>query len=132
MLILPAIDLLDGRPVRLRQGDFDRVTRFGEDAIALARRWADAGADWLHVVDLDGARSGQWRNLALIAEIASAVRIPIQAGGGARQMSDVQAALAAGVSRVIVGTAAIESPSTFGSWAAHFGERLPGRRQSRR
>jgi phosphoribosylformimino-5-aminoimidazole carboxamide ribotide isomerase len=124
MLILPAIDLLDGRPVRLRQGDFDRVTRFGDDAVALARRWADAGATWLHVVDLDGARIGQWRNLPLIAEIASAVRVPVQAGGGARSMGDVEAALAVGVARVVVGTAAIESPSTFQPWAARFGDRL--------
>jgi phosphoribosylformimino-5-aminoimidazole carboxamide ribotide isomerase len=124
MLILPAIDLLDGRPVRLRQGDFDLVTRFGDDAVALAHRWVDAGAPWLHVVDLDGARSGQWRNLPLIAEIASAVRVPIQAGGGARRMDDVEAALAVGVARVVVGTTAIESPSTFQAWAARFGDRL--------
>jgi phosphoribosylformimino-5-aminoimidazole carboxamide ribotide isomerase len=124
MLILPAIDLLDGRPVRLRQGDFDQVTRFGDDAVALARRWADAGATWLHVVDLDGARSGQWRNLPLIAEIASAVQIPVQAGGGAREMADVEAALAVGVARVVVGTAAIESPSSFRPWAARYGDRL--------
>jgi len=124
MLILPALDLLDGRPVRLRQGDFDRVTHFGNDAVGLARRWVDAGATWLHVVDLDGARHGQWRNLPLIAEIASAVPVPVQAGGGAREMGDVEAALAAGVARVVVGTAAIESPSTFQPWAARFGERL--------
>jgi phosphoribosylformimino-5-aminoimidazole carboxamide ribotide isomerase len=124
MLILPALDLLGGRPVRLRQGDFDRVTRFGDDAVALARWWADAGARWLHVVDLDGARSGQWRNLPLIAEIASAVQIPVQAGGGAREIADVDAALAVGVARVVVGTAAIESPSTFQPWAARFGDRL--------
>jgi phosphoribosylformimino-5-aminoimidazole carboxamide ribotide isomerase len=124
MLILPAIDLLDGRPVRLRQGDFDRVTRFGDDAVALARRWVDAGATWLHVVDLDGARNGQWRNLPLIAEIASAVRVPVQAGGGAREIGDVEAALAVGVARVVVGTAAIESPATFHPWATRFGDRL--------
>ncbi len=124
MLILPAIDLLDGRPVRLRQGDFDRVTRFGDDAVALAQRWVDLGAEWLHVVDLDGARSGQWRNLPLIAQIASAVPVPVQAGGGAREMGDVEAALAVGVARVMVGTVAIESPTTFQSWAARFGDRL--------
>jgi phosphoribosylformimino-5-aminoimidazole carboxamide ribotide isomerase len=110
--------------VRLRQGDFDEVTRFGDDAVALARRWADAGATWLHVVDLDGARRGQWRNLSLIADIVSAVRVPVQAGGGAREMSDVEAALEVGVGRVVVGTAAIESPSTFQPWATRFGDRL--------
>src|SRR6266481_5755794 len=110
MLIFPAIDLLEGRPVRLRQGDYDRVTRFGEDAVAMARRWADAGAEWLHLVDLDGARDGQWRNLPLIAQVALSVSIPVQAGGGARHLDDVAAALAAGVARVVVGTTAIESP----------------------
>ena len=124
MVILPAIDLLDGRPVRLRQGDFDRVTRFGDDAVTLAQRWVDEGAEWLHVIDLDGARSGQWCHLPLIAEIASAVAVPVQAGGGAREMGDVEAALSAGVARVVVGTAAIESPSTFQRWATRFGHRL--------
>ncbi len=124
MLILPAIDLLDGRPVRLRQGDFERVTRFGDDAVALARRWVDAGAEWLHVVDLDGARDGRWRNLRVIAEIASAVPVPVQAGGGAREMGDVEAALEVGVARVVVGTSAIESPSTFEPWASRFGDQL--------
>lgn len=124
MLIYPAIDLLDGRPVRLRQGDFGRVTRFGDDAVALAQRWVDAGAPWLHVVDLDGARRGQWRNLPLIARIASAVPIPVQAGGGAREIGDVETALGAGVARVLVGTAAIESPSAFRLWAARFGRRI--------
>lgn len=124
MLILPAIDLLDGRPVRLRQGDFQQVTRFGDDAVGLARAFAEAGAPWLHVVDLDGARRGGWRNLALIAEIVAAVPIPVQAGGGARRIDDVEAALTRGVARVVVGTAAIESPAGFGEWTARFGERL--------
>jgi phosphoribosylformimino-5-aminoimidazole carboxamide ribotide isomerase len=124
MLILPAIDLLGGRPVRLRQGDFDQVTRFGEDAVALARGFAADGAPWLHLVDLDGARRGHWCNLEVIARIAAAVDVPVQAGGGAREMRDVEAALESGVARVIVGTAAIESPSTFQPWASRFGDRL--------
>lgn len=124
MLILPAIDLLDGGPVRLEQGDFSKITRFGRDAVAIARRFAADGAPWLHLVDLDGAREGHWRNLGLIAEIAAAVHIPVQAGGGARQMGDVEAALERGVARVIVGTAAIESPGDFRVWVNRFGERL--------
>ncbi len=124
MLILPAIDLLGGRPVRLRQGDFDQVTRFGDDAVALARGFAADGAPWLHLVDLDGARSGHWGNLEVIAQIVSAVRVPVQAGGGARELRDVEAALEVGVARVVVGTAAIESPSTFQPWARRFGHRL--------
>jgi phosphoribosylformimino-5-aminoimidazole carboxamide ribotide isomerase len=124
LLILPAIDLLGGRPVRLRQGDFDQVTRFGDDAVALARGFAAEGAPWLHLVDLDGARRGDWCNLEVIARIAAAVDVPVQAGGGAREMRDVEAALESGVARVVVGTAAIESPSTFQPWASRFGDRL--------
>jgi phosphoribosylformimino-5-aminoimidazole carboxamide ribotide isomerase len=124
MLILPAIDLLDGGLVRLEQGDFDRVTRFGRDAVATARRFCADGAPWLHVVDLDGARAGHWCNLDLIAKIAAAVDVPVQAGGGARQMDEVEAALRRGVARVVVGTAAIESPADFRVWANRFGERL--------
>jgi phosphoribosylformimino-5-aminoimidazole carboxamide ribotide isomerase len=124
MLIIPAIDLLGGRPVRLRQGDFDQVTGFGDDAVGLARQFAAAGAPWLHVVDLDGARAGAWRNLDLIAEIAASVPSPIQAGGGARSIEAVDAALRRGVARVVVGTAAVESPTSFAAWTARFGPQL--------
>lgn len=124
MLIFPAIDLLEGRPVRLRQGDYRQVTGFGDDAVALAQRFAAEGAPWLHVVDLDGARRGGWRNLEVIARIAAAVQVRVQAGGGIRQIGDGEQALAVGVARVIVGTAAIESPAGFGQWASHFGDRL--------
>src|SRR6202165_664453 len=128
MLILPAIDLLGGRPVRLRQGDFNQVTRFGDDAVALARRLVADGAEWLHVVDLDGARVGQWRTLAVIARIVSAVPVPVQAGGGARKVGDVEAALELGVARVVVGTAAIGWPPTLPAWGSRFGGGLGGTR----
>lgn len=124
MKVLPAIDLLDGRPVRLRQGDFDQVTRFGDDAMALARCFEAQGAEWLHVVDLDGARSGRWRNLEVIAQLVAAVSLPVQAGGGAREMPDIEAALEVGVARVVVGTAAIASPTTFEGWARRYGDRI--------
>jgi len=124
MKVLPAIDLLGGRPVRLRQGDFDQVLRFGDDAVALARRFAATGAEWLHLVDLDGARHGGWRNLEIIARIVAAVSVPVQAGGGARELRDVDAALEVGVARVVLGTAAIASPTTFGRWAGRYGDRL--------
>ena len=124
MLIIPAIDLIDGQPVRLRQGDFGRVTTFGRDAVALARRYAASGASWLHVVDLDGARSGRWCNLDVIEKIAAAVPIPVQAGGGARRIRDVEEALDRGVARVLVSTAAIESPGEFAAWARRFGAGL--------
>jgi phosphoribosylformimino-5-aminoimidazole carboxamide ribotide isomerase len=124
VLIIPAIDLLDRHAVRLEQGDFSRVTDFGSDPIALASGFADAGAPWLHVVDLDGARRGHWCHLDLIADIVAATGVPVQAGGGARDLAQVEAALARGVARVIVGTAATESPAVAASWAARFGPRL--------
>ena len=124
MKVLPAIDLLDGRPVRLRQGDFGQVTRFDDDAPTLARRFEAGGAEWLHVVDLDGARRGQWRNLSVIAELVAATALPVQAGGGARTMNEVEAALEVGVTRVVVGTAAITSPAAFEGWAHRYGDRI--------
>jgi phosphoribosylformimino-5-aminoimidazole carboxamide ribotide isomerase len=124
MKVLPAIDLLGGRPVRLRQGDFGQVTRFDDDALTLARRFEAGGAEWLHVVDLDGARSGRWRNLSVIAELVTATSLPVQAGGGARTMDEVEAALEVGVTRVVVGTAAITSPAAFEGWAHRYGDRI--------
>ena len=100
------------------------MTESGSDALELARSFADRGAPWLHIVDLDGARAGRWCNLELVGEIAKAVPVPVQLGGGARQMQDVDAALERGVARVIVGTTAIESPSSFTEWTARFGDRL--------
>src|SRR5437870_13246145 len=101
MLIIPAIDLLNGHAVRLEQGDFARVTDFGSDPIALALGFAEAGAPWLHVVDLDGARLGHWSHLDVIGDIAAAAAVPVQAGGGARDLGQVEAALERGVARVI-------------------------------
>ena len=124
MLIIPAIDLLGGNAVRLEQGDFTRVTDFGSDPIALALGFAEAGAPWLHVVDLDGARLGHWCHLDVIGEIAAAAGVPVQAGGGARDLAQVEAALERGVARVIVGTTATESPAVAASWTARFGARL--------
>src|SRR5690242_2628839 len=122
MILLPAIDLLGGQPVRLRQGDFESVTRFADDAVTLARRYQAGGVEWLHLVDLDGARSGHWRNLDVIAQVVAAVSVPVQAGGGAREMGDVEAALELGVSRVVVGTTAVTSPAAFEAWAGRYGE----------
>ena len=124
MLIIPAIDLLGGRAVRLEQGDFARVTDFGPDPVALARGFAEAGATWLHVVDLDGARQGHWCHLDVIAQIVAAAGVPVQAGGGARDVGQVEAALELGVARVIVGTAVAESLARAASWAARFGPQL--------
>jgi phosphoribosylformimino-5-aminoimidazole carboxamide ribotide isomerase len=110
--VLPAIDLRDGRIVRLRQGDFAAETAYGGDAPDVARGYADAGAGWIHVVDLDGARAGEPRQLALVERIVEAVagRLSVELGGGLRTDAAVETALDAGVARVAVGTAALRDP----------------------
>jgi phosphoribosylformimino-5-aminoimidazole carboxamide ribotide isomerase len=105
-----AIDLLGGRCVRLQQGDYDRVTEFGDDPVAQAEAWAEQGAPWIHVVDLDAARSGEPVNREVIGQIAAAVGVPVQVGGGVRSREDAEALWSAGVSRVVMGTAALEQP----------------------
>ncbi|MCY3862808.1 MAG: 1-(5-phosphoribosyl)-5-[(5-phosphoribosylamino)methylideneamino]imidazole-4-carboxamide isomerase [bacterium] len=110
MQIYPAIDLRAGRCVRLYQGSYDAETAYSDDPVGQARQFADAGASWLHVVDLDAARTGDPVNLAVIAAIADTVDVPVQTGGGVRSL-DAAAALAdAGVARVVIGTAAVETP----------------------
>lgn len=110
MEVIPAIDLLDGACVRLRQGDYDQVTRFGDDPVAMARKWQQLGAQRLHLVDLDGARRGEPSNDAAIKAIAAALTIPVQLGGGVRSGERAKDLLACGVDRVILGTAALENP----------------------
>jgi phosphoribosylformimino-5-aminoimidazole carboxamide ribotide isomerase len=107
MKLYPAIDILGGSAVRLRQGSYEQSTVYSDSPLSAAKAWADAGASVLHIVDLDGARSGAPVNLDLVAEIAFAVAIPIQLGGGLRSVQSVEAALAAGVAQVILGTAAL-------------------------
>lgn len=110
MIIYPAIDMKDGRCVRLLQGRAEDVTDYG-DPCEVARRWAQAGARWIHLVDLDGAFSGQGKNREVIARIAQEQSVPVQLGGGVRTMADVEDRLErVGVSRVILGTAAVENP----------------------
>lgn len=110
MIVYPAIDLRGGRCVRLLQGAFDRETVYGDDPVAMARRWEAAGARWLHVVDLDGARAGRPVQTDLVRAICAAVEIPVQVGGGLRAAAAVETVLAAGAARVVVGTAAVEDP----------------------
>jgi phosphoribosylformimino-5-aminoimidazole carboxamide ribotide isomerase len=111
--LYPAIDLRDGRVVRLTKGDYDAETVYGDDPIGVASSFADAGAPWVHVVDLDAARSGVPVNRPVIARIAEAVsrRAQLQTGGGVRTLADVQALADAGVSRVVMGSAAVADPS---------------------
>ena len=122
--VIPAIDLCGGRVVRLRQGDYAQQTTYAADPRELAQRYADAGARWLHLVDLDGARSGGLENLAVIQAIASS-GMQIQAGGGVRGEDDVQRLFDAGVQRVVLGSVAIRDPELVAGWLAkHGAERL--------
>ena len=110
MQLFPAIDLRGGRCVRLYQGSYDAETVYSDDPVDQARQFADAGASWLHVVDLDAARTGDAVNLPVIAAIANAVDVPVQTGGGVRSMDAAVALAEAGVARVVIGTAAVENP----------------------
>jgi phosphoribosylformimino-5-aminoimidazole carboxamide ribotide isomerase len=111
MQIIPAIDLLDGHCVRLHQGDYDQVTRFNDDPVAQALAWQRQGAERLHLVDLDGARTGQPLNDQAVKAITSALSIPVQLGGGVRSAERAEELLAWGLDRVILGTVAIEQPN---------------------
>ena len=110
MIVYPAIDLRAGRAVRLEQGDFARETVYDDDPVAVARAFEVAGAEWIHVVDLDAARTGEPANLAKIEAIATAVSCRVQVGGGVRSAEAAGALLLAGAARVVVGTAAVEHP----------------------
>jgi len=126
MVILPAIDLRGGRCVRLRQGRFDDETVFDEDPVAVARRYRSAGAAWLHVVDLDGARAGEPRHLGTVHEIVRAVRggMAVEVGGGIRTTEATEAVLEMGVQRVVVGTRAVREPAWLRELAARFPQRV--------
>lgn len=124
MLLIPAIDLKDGKCVRLRQGRMEDETVFSDDPVAVARRWIDAGAKRLHVVDLDGAGSGAPRNRELIERIVEAASdVPVQAGGGIRDEDTIQEYIATGVRYVILGTKAVTAPHFVADVCAEF----PGR-----
>jgi len=110
MDLYPAIDLRGGRVVQLIQGDFDRERIHGDDPVAVAKAFVAAGARWIHTVDLDAARTGEPVNRELIAAIATAVDVPVQAGGGVRSAEAARALADAGVARVVLGTAALEDP----------------------
>jgi len=121
MLLFPAIDLMGGEVVRLRRGDATEKTVYSNDPAAFARKWQDAGGDWIHIVDLDAAFSGTQSNLDSVAAIFRSVIVPCQLGGGIRSESAIRAALEAGVSRVILGTKASQSPEFIGEMCALFG-----------
>ncbi len=121
MILLPAIDLMSGEVVRLRQGKADQKTVYSHDPAAFAQRWEKEGGDYLHIVDLDAAFSGEQRNLDAVRAITSAISIPCELGGGIRTTAAVQRAIEAGVSRVIIGTRAVESLDFVRETAREFG-----------
>ncbi len=124
MILYPAIDVRGGNAVRLLRGDYERETVYDADPADAARHWAEGGARYLHVVDLDGAREGQPANLAAIAAIAAAVEVPVQVGGGLRDAGAIEAALGAGAARVVLGTAALRDPALLEAALAVHGDRV--------
>ena len=118
MILVPAVDIRGGRAVRLVQGDYERETTFDADPVDAARRWAADGAELLHVVDLDGARTGEPANLEAVGRICDAVEVPVQLGGGLRTAESIAAAFDAGAARVVLGTVAIADPALLATAAA--------------
>ena len=124
MILLPAIDILDGKAVRLAQGSFEERTEYDDDPLEAARRWVSEGARSLHVVDLDGARGGTPVNLEHIRRITGEVDVPVQVGGGLRTIQAVRDAVQAGASRVVLGTAAYEDVDLLDTAVAEFNDRV--------
>jgi phosphoribosylformimino-5-aminoimidazole carboxamide ribotide isomerase len=124
VLLIPAIDLRDGRCVRLEQGDFARDTQYGDDPLATARAFEEHGARWLHLVDLDGARDGTARHLHVLRAIAQATALHVEFGGGLRDPRAIGEALAAGAARVVLGTTALEDPALLAEACATQGDRI--------
>ena len=124
MILYPAIDILDGQAVRLVQGDFADRTVYRDSPLDAARSWVDAGARFLHIVDLDGAKDGAPRNLEHVEAITSELRVPVQLGGGLRSIASARAAFDAGVERVILGTAALRDVDFLDDCLAAFRERV--------
>jgi phosphoribosylformimino-5-aminoimidazole carboxamide ribotide isomerase len=122
MIFFPAIDLKDAKVVRLHQGDYGRVTPYPEDPIRLAARWAEQGVQWIHMVDLDAAKSGYPVHQALIAQVAKTPGLKVQVGGGIRSLDMARSYLDQGISRVVVGTRAVQDPDFLRS----LGEQFPG------
>ncbi len=121
MELIPAIDLIDGKCVRLYQGDYSQETVYSDDPVEVALRWESMGASRIHIVDLDGARSGQPDNLAVVKRIVSAVGVPVQMGGGVRTLHTAHRILDAGVRRVMLGTVAVRDPKIVRDACAEFG-----------
>jgi phosphoribosylformimino-5-aminoimidazole carboxamide ribotide isomerase len=124
LILYPAIDIRDGKAVRLAQGDYGRETAYDDDPVVAARRWTEGGARWLHVVDLDGAKAGEPVNFDHVRRIVAAVDVPVQLGGGLRDSKKVEEAISAGVERVVLGTAAVRDPAFAEAVASAHGDRV--------
>ena len=124
MLIFPAIDIRGGKCVRLLKGDFAQETVFSDDPAAMARKWQQQGAQFLHLVDLDGALAGKSQNLATVRAILAVVTIPVELGGGIRTMANIDEVLALGVRRVILGSVAVHDPDLVKAACAKYGNRV--------
>lgn len=124
MIIFPAIDIKDGNCVRLKQGKFEDMDVYFDNPIEVAKTWEAKGAEFIHIVDLDGAKDGKSKNLEIISEIAKTVNIPIQVGGGIRTREAVQTLLDAGVNRVILGTAAVNEKELLKSLVSEYAEKI--------
>jgi phosphoribosylformimino-5-aminoimidazole carboxamide ribotide isomerase len=124
LVIYPAIDIIGGRCVRLTQGDYSRMETYSDDPLAVAMRFEETGAEYLHVVDLDGARYGKPLNLGTVSRIAVRASVPVQLGGGIRTIDDIQNSLSKGISRVILGTSAIKDPELVKEALDKFGEAI--------
>jgi phosphoribosylformimino-5-aminoimidazole carboxamide ribotide isomerase len=124
VILLPAVDIRDGKAVRLRQGDFDDETVYADDPLEAARSFVDAGARFLHVVDLDGAREGEPVNLHHVERIAAELDVPVELGGGLRSIAAIRRALKAGAARVVLGTAAFTDPDLLDEALSAFTSRI--------
>lgn len=124
MIIFPAIDVLNGKCVRLIQGDYNREKVYSDSPVDMAKQWEEKGAEYIHIVDLNGAKTGESINKEIISEIASTVSIPVQVGGGIRSLDTIKSYIAAGVSRVIIGTAAINDETFLQAAIEQFGDKV--------
>ncbi|MCQ4727078.1 1-(5-phosphoribosyl)-5-[(5-phosphoribosylamino)methylideneamino]imidazole-4-carboxamide isomerase [Anaerotignum faecicola] len=124
MRIYPAIDIKNGQCVRLKQGRFDDMTVYGSDPVAMAKKFVSMGASYLHIVDLDGARMGAGYNSGIISRIIESCKIPVQTGGGIRTMRDIEDRISIGVSRVILGTAAVSNPEIIKEAVKVYGDKI--------
>lgn len=124
MRIYPAIDIKDGKAVRLVQGKFDEVTVFNDNPAEAAKAWSEAGANYIHIVDLDGARYGKSFIIDILKEISSKYNIPVQTGGGVRTIEDIRERIESGAARVIIGTAAVENPQLVREAIKLYGDKI--------